>query len=312
MHGHIFESENSSTRRKAFIEIMRANIDRKSGESRFLDERVMPFLVDNERGKVVAVDLAGEPYDVGRSEANGHFSKTFSLSAIDLNVNGADGGELTFAAVLEKQDDRRFAGRVELIPPEGLSVISDIDDTIKLSAVTDKSELIRNTFFRSFQAIDGMPELYDSLHNAGAAFHYVSGSPWQLYEPLRKFFTKAGFPDGSFHLKQFRLKDSSALELLKSQKKNKLSAIRPILRAFPERQFLLFGDSGEQDPEIYGQLAREYGQVVGIFIRNASDQNAHDERFENAFVDVPRERWTVFDEPSEIESKVRQLTGGQR
>ena len=156
-----------------------------------------------------------------------------------------------------------------------------------------------------------MSELYESLHDSGAVFHYVSGSPWQLYEPLKKFFTKAGFSDGSFHLKIFRLWDSSALELLKSQKKNKLAAIQPMLRAFPKRRFLLFGDSGELDPEIYGQLAREHEQIVGIFIRNASDENAHDGRFENAFVDVPHERWTVFDEPSEIEAKVRQLIDGQ-
>lgn len=312
VHGHIFEPENSSTKRMAFIAIIRAaDIDNGADESDFLDERVMPFLVDNERGKVVAVGLAGGSYAVGRSEANGHFSKTFSMSAIDLDVKGTDGGELKFAAVLKKRDKRRFTGRVQLISPEGLSVISDIDDTIKRSEVTDKSELIKNTFVREFQAVDGMPELYESLHDSGAVFHYVSGSPWQLYEPLKKFFAKAGFPAGTFHLKNFRLKDSSALTLLKSQKKNKLAAIQPMLKAFPKRRFLLLGDSGEQDPEIYGQLAREHEQIVGIFIRNASDENAHDKRFEDAFVDVPRDRWTVFDEPSEIEAKVRQLVGGQ-
>ena len=58
VHGHIFEPENSSKKREAFIAIIRAaDIDKGSGESKFLDERVMPFLVDNERGKVVAVDL---------------------------------------------------------------------------------------------------------------------------------------------------------------------------------------------------------------------------------------------------------------
>jgi len=314
VHGHIFEPENNSKKRAAFVTIIRAAaaaVDKGADESKFLDERVRPFLVDNERGKIVAVDLAGGSYAVGRSEANGHFSNTFSLSASDVDVKGIDGGELKFAAVLEKRDTRRFAGRVQLIAPEGLSVISDIDDTIKQSAVTDKSELIKNTFVREFQVVDGMSELYESLQSSGAVFHYVSGSPWQLYEPLNKFFTKAGFPDGSFHLKNFRFTDSSALGLMKSQKKNKLAAIQPMLRAFPKRRFLLFGDSGEQDPEIYGQLAREHEQVAGIFIRNASDENAGDERFENAFADVPRERWTVFDEPNEIEAKLKQLVDGQ-
>ena len=50
-------------------------------------------------------------------------------------------------------------------------------------------------------------------------------------------------------------------------------------------------DAGASPPEIYGQLAREYDQVAGIFIRNASDQDANDPRFANAFVGLPRERW---------------------
>ncbi|MGB7326045.1 MAG: App1 family protein [Rubripirellula sp.] len=64
--------------------------------------------------------------------------------------------------------------------------------------------------------------------------------------------SEAGFPEGTFHLKQFRLKDSSVLDLLSSQQETKRSAIVPILEAFPQRQFILIGDSGEQDPEIYG------------------------------------------------------------
>ncbi len=66
--------------------------------------------------------------------------------------------------------------------------------------------------------------------------------------------TDTGFPNGTFHLKQFRLTDSSALDLLSSQQETKFAAIKPLLDAFPQRVFILIGDSGEQDPEIYGRI----------------------------------------------------------
>ncbi len=70
---------------------------------------------------------------------------------------------LDIQAVLGVGDSRTFTGRVHLIASHGVSVISDIDDTIKHSQVTDKSELLQNTFLREFRAVEGMPELYQRI-----------------------------------------------------------------------------------------------------------------------------------------------------
>lgn len=314
VHGQVFEPENGSMKRAALIAILRAAADASVtiDDETFLDERIRPFLVDNERNKSVTIQLAGREYLGGTSEANGHFSKSLSLPLDSSEAAQNQNQVLELKAILYDRDPRSFKGRVHLIAPQGVSVISDIDDTIKHSQVTDKSVLIQNTFLREFRAVDGMANLYANLASSGVAFHYVSGSPWQLYQPLEAFMSDAGFPKGTVHLKHFRIKDSSVLELLSSQNETKLAAITPLLAAFPQRTFLLIGDSGEQDPEIYGQIAREHPeQVTAIFIRNATGETRDDDRFSNAFQGVPGDLWILFDEVAEITEKAIQCSGAK-
>ena len=98
----------------------------------------------------------------------------------------------------------RGSARVRLIEPRGLSLISDIDDTIKVTNIpAGHAVVIENTFYRPFVAAPGMAERYRGLGDE-TAFHYVSGAPWQLYRPLAQFITAAGYPQGSFHMKSVR------------------------------------------------------------------------------------------------------------
>ena len=98
------------------------------------------------------------------------------------------------------------AAELLLIPPTGLSIISDIDDTVKLSDVLNKRELLRNTFLREFVPVEGMAELYRHWgEEHEAVFHYVSASPWQLQPELEGFLRNSGFPPATFHLKSVRL-----------------------------------------------------------------------------------------------------------
>jgi phosphatidate phosphatase APP1 len=154
-------------------------------------------------------------------------------------------------------------------------VISDIDDTVKVSNVADRRELLKNTLLREFVAVPGMPEVFSRWQAAGAAFHYVSASPWQLSDCLCAFLGAAGLPAGSMHLKLFRLKDSTPLGRLTARKRSKRRAIEQIMRDFPGRRFTLVGDSGERDPEVYAAVARRRPeQVTGVFIRRVSDRAA--------------------------------------
>jgi len=156
-------------------------------------------------------------------------------------------------------------GAVYFIPPYGWSVISDIDDTVKITGVVGvpRAEMVRNTFMREFVAANGMPRLFQDWASQGAAFHYVSSSPWQLQPELSSFFVKAGLPGGSFHLKDFDVRGRGFFNyFLTPSAKSKPLAIETLLAAFPSRRFVLVGDSGEKDPEIYAGIARAHPEQV--------------------------------------------------
>lgn len=306
VHGKVFEPEASSIKRALLVRMLRKAIG--GDDKPFLKERLLPFLVDNERGKSVTISIGGRNQAVGTSTADGHFTSIVTIDRSSVPAHSPANRNVSFQAVLPENDQRVFAGSVQLIEPAGVTVISDIDDTIKRSQVTDKTELLRNTFIRPFQAVDGMADLYAELAGQGVAFHYVSGSPWQLYWPLASFLEKAGFPLGSFHMKHFRLKDSSAWEILGSQQETKFAAIVPLLRAFPKRKFVLIGDSGEQDPEIYGRMYREHpDQILAILIRNVTQSQRTQSRYQVALQDVPGERWFLFDEVTEVRQRLAEV-----
>jgi phosphatidate phosphatase APP1 len=160
-------------------------------------------------------------------------------------------------------------GDVHLVQPLGLSIISDIDDTIKMTEATCRSEMLANTFLRPFEVVEGMVELYQAWHAQGADFHYVSSSPWQLYQPLADLCMSSNFPAGSMHLRYFRIRDEMFKRWRPVRNNKKVGIIGAILKWLPKRQFVLVGDSGERDPEVYRFLAKRFpNQVVAILIRN--------------------------------------------
>jgi hypothetical protein len=306
IHGIIYEPEYDSRKRNALLATIRKVLQVGEGDlkSQFLDQRLRLFLVDNERGQEISVRIGQRVFEAGTSLPNGHFRNTLSLDAEDVEPliereTGADW--LTYEAVTRSTDRRKFSGRVRLIGPAGLSVISDIDDTIKVSNVRNRKVLFTNTFLREFRPVVGMAPLYRQGAELDMAFHYVSGSPWQLYLPLAEFMESEGFPKGTFHLKHFRLKDRTRAALLQSQESYKLAAIEPILEAYPKRRFILIGDSGEQDPEIYAKVAKKYaGQVVAVLIRNVTEEATDNPRFLAVQEQLGKIRFELFEEPDSL------------
>ena len=271
-------------------------------EKRIFAERCRYFFFDNERGKKFAVPIGGEEFHLGASEANGHFRGPAFLKKSALPT-GATNGVMTFQASVDARSKRRFPLEIHFVEDTGWSVISDIDDTIKISEVRDRDALLRNTFCRPFKPVPGMSEVYrEWASSRGARFHYVTASPWQLYLPLSEFTRSNDFPAGTFHMKQFRAKDTSVFSLFTSPERYKPGVIEPLLRQFPKRQFVLVGDSGEKDPEIYGALARKFpNQVRRMYIRDVTAEDANAVRYQRAFDGVRREVWRIFKEPKEIE-----------
>jgi phosphatidate phosphatase APP1 len=193
------------------------------------------------------------------TNASGHFSVTAALDFIPTHVR------------ILASDKLSATEEVIVTEAKGVSVISDIDDTIKHSAISSGArEIFRNAFIRSLGdlTIDGVKEWYNKMAEMGVKFHYVSNSPWQLYPVISKYFSMAGLPPGSFHLKQYSGMLQGIFEPVAERKK---ATLDKIARDFPERRFILIGDSGEADLEVYTDFTLENpGRVVAIFIRDVT------------------------------------------
>ena len=206
--------------------------------------------------------------------------------------------------------ERRFPGRAHVGGPEGLSIVSDIDDTIKHTQMRDRRQMLLNTFARPFTAVPGMADWYAQIAMAAqtgseaeptpAAFHFVSSSPWALATALEGFLRDFAFPAGSLHVRAFSLQPQSLMSKSASLA-HKQATIERLLADQPKRRFVLIGDSGEQDPEIYGAIARRHrDRIAAIFVRDVTGDRADGERYARALAGVPRERWSIFNDPSRL------------
>jgi phosphatidate phosphatase APP1 len=298
IHGKVHETSDSVTASVTLAALRQAwgiGHDLTDEEKRMFKERSAGFRVDNERGKQIVVQIGEQQFVSARSEPSGQF-------AVEVELDH-DGGEDTveFAVMLEAEDQRQFGGSLQLLAAEGVSVISDIDDTIKDSNVLDSSELMANTFLRPFKVIEGMAQLYAGWGEQGVTIHYVTATPIQLYEPLWEFVTDSGFPGVEIRLRPLRLRDSSFFDFFGESQDYKKTEIREILGKFPQRQFVLVGDSGEHDPEVYATIAREYPeQVQGIFIRAVLEEHLDRARYNEIFEGIEDSKWVIFAEPGAL------------
>lgn len=176
--------------------------------------------------------------------------------------------------VTAKRDETIFTCEpIYLVPSEGLAVISDIDDTIKLTGVIgDKRELLKSLLLKDVTHwnIPPMIDWYTKLLSEKVTFHYVSNSPLQLFPIILKYFKTVGLPFGSLHLKQYTGNIISSLMEPSSSRKS--TSLNKIITDFPKKKFICIGDSGEYDFESYVSLAKRHpNQILAIYIRYVSN-----------------------------------------
>ena len=164
-----------------------------------------------------------------------------------------------------------------LVPPRTATflVVSDIDDTVVQTDVTQMVRMARNILFgsaRTRMPFPGVAAFYRALMggkggDANNPVFYISSSPWNLHDLLAELFELRGIPIGPILLRDWGI---SAEELLPTKHAgHKLEAIRKVLDSYPAMPAILIGDSGQEDPEIYAQVIREHpGRVLAAYIRN--------------------------------------------
>lgn len=299
IHGWIYEPESSVARKKILSRILKAEYGLGTNEAtkQNFSRRINLMIADNERGKKIVVAVAGRNYALPPSGVNGHFERTLIIPSTEVD-EFIEGDRLRYSAVTREGEMRAFAGETRMIMPTGLSVISDIDDTVKISNVRDRRSLLEHAFFLDFSAAPNMAQLFGQWSEEDISLHFVSSSPWQLYTPLQEFLDSNHFPWSTLSLKSVRFRDKTLFNLFKDGTETKPAVIEEILNTYAGRKFVLVGDSGEQDPEVYAALIRRYpDQILKIFIRNVTDEAAGNQRFESVFEGIDRDCWELFDDP---------------
>ncbi len=184
--------------------------------------------------------------------------------------------KLELVGPLRAQDVDVKATALALIPPSGAAygIISDLDDTVIQSHVTNFLLAARTLFLdnaRTRLPFPGVAAFYQALHaGTGGAknpIYYVSSSPWNLYSLLTEFLDLQGIPAGPLMLRDWDL-DRAMMQGDRHQT-HKGAIIREIVGLHPTLPFILIGDSGQQDPEIYKAIVEEFpDRILAVYIRN--------------------------------------------
>ncbi|MGZ8295066.1 MAG: App1 family protein [Telluria sp.] len=181
-----------------------------------------------------------------------------------------------------------------LVPPASarFGVISDIDDTVLWTNVTNKINMalmLARSNAHTRKPFKGVAAFYRALHEGADGrqqnpVFYVSSSPWHLFGPLTEFMRVQGIPTGPLMLRELGL---SQLFKLTQHSNHKLDKIELILSMYPGLQFVLIGDSGEQDPEIYTEVVRRHPKSVRvIYIRNVNPDPSRIEALDKLIEEV--------------------------
>eukprot|EP00608_Synchroma_pusillum_P000984 CAMPEP_0198427466 /NCGR_PEP_ID=MMETSP1452-20131203/5933_1 /TAXON_ID=1181717 /ORGANISM="Synchroma pusillum, Strain CCMP3072" /LENGTH=357 /DNA_ID=CAMNT_0044147843 /DNA_START=26 /DNA_END=1096 /DNA_ORIENTATION=- len=288
VRGVVYEPEDVHPAKRAVMTALGRAADFAGFSGATLKQRLRPFMFDYSRNKQVNVTVDGclNRDDCPRMELGPGSYRQNAVSGADgifdghLSIPPTPG--LVPGDVLRVVGPHTSAG-ARLIAPEGLTVVSDIDDTIKHTGTGSVSRVLYHSFLTpSFRAVDGMPTLLatwaggDAAGAAAADVHLLSSSPWSMLPSLLPWLEHEGFPAATPHLRRFRLElfepwglDVGSLRLLQKPLQYKLGVLRRLLADFPGRHFVLLGDSSERDPEIYGAAMREFpDQVKCALIRD--------------------------------------------
>ncbi|MBT33442.1 MAG: hypothetical protein CMO01_27585 [Thalassobius sp.] len=242
------------------------------------------FESDEIPGVMVEGNLAGIECQTV-SDDEGYFTLKFEgLEKLNLQ----NGWHKVSLLVLEIPYDLEFEGQTEgeiLICNEQASygIISDVDDTIiesfandtfkRLKALTTKDGTSRTPF-------EGVSELYQGLtQNYKNPLFFVSGSSYNLYDLLVTFCKHNDIPKAPFLLRDLGLNAKQWIK--QGTMPYKLENIERILETYPTMSFILIGDSGQKDPEVYTKILEEYsGRVKAIYIRHVHTEKRKEELLE--------------------------------
>lgn len=264
MKGRVLETGNIA--RSSEADTVRTNL--RNMMRRFLSAEVPYARVRATFGDDLTVAVAEAVAD-----EEGFFDLRFELpEPLPEEQEGAAWRPVEVEVVWPEEDAGARATGSVLVPSRAsFGVISDLDDTVVKSDVTNLLKMARLALLNNAHTrlpFEGVAAFYRALQRGAGEFNpifYVSSSPWNLYDLLEDFLDVHGVPAGPLFLKDW------GPTTLKGHAKHKLAVIRTLLQTYPELPFVLVGDSGERDPEIYHSVVLDNpGRVRAIYIRDVT------------------------------------------
>lgn len=219
-----------------------------------------------------------------KTDKKGYFTASINTTSIKSGINTI---KANLATTKYKSDELTQSFVADSTKGDNLSIVSDIDDTVKYTGVNNKIQMVKNILLgnsKTDKPYAGVSTLYKGIingpkNNGIQCMHYVSGSPTQLYKRIKDFFTYQNFPEGSIDLKysdtKLEAKSSDIFEY-------KTGRIRNIIKTYPNKKFVFFGDTTQKDTETYVEMSKEFpDRVLGIYINNVNKFDQADPRFKD-------------------------------
>lgn len=179
---------------------------------------------------------------------------------------------------IQTEGSERVEAPVFIVDPEvRLGLISDVDDTVMVTALPRPLLAAWNTFVLDEHArrpVPGMAVLYERLlqSNPGAPVFYLSTGAWNVAPTLTRFLERHLYPSGPLLLTDW---GPTHDRWFRSGRDHKASTLERLATEFPEIKWLLVGDDGQHDEDLYGQFADEHAEsITAIAIRQLSTSEA--------------------------------------
>jgi phosphatidate phosphatase APP1 len=158
-------------------------------------------------------------------------------------------------------------------PKVRFGIISDVDDTVMVTALPRPLLAAWNTFVldeHARMAVPGMAVLYERLSNAypGAPVFYLSTGAWNVAPTLTRFLSRHLYPAGPLLLTNW---GPTPERWFRSGREHKRATLNRLAEEFPQVRWLLVGDDGQHDEEIYAEFAVAHSEnVAAVAIRRLS------------------------------------------
>lgn len=213
------------------------------------------------------------------SDEDGYFGFDFPMPSNVSSVYGWHFPQLELiSSHIPFNSPVKASARV-IVPPLSarFGIISDIDDTILKTNATSMIRMAWNTFAHNSHTripFHGVAAFYRALYqgvsgNEQNPVFYVSSSPWNLYDLLKDFISLQNIPEGPLFLKDYGFSHNKLFT--EGHEGHKPKKIKKIMDAYPEMKFILIGDSGQKDPEIYLDIINSVpDRILAVYLRDVT------------------------------------------